>query len=140
MERVFLKLESEGLMTKATNKTKDIYRDELFHQKIDDPNLEILKAFTVDKSIKKVAVNKLNDFEQIKSLIDEAILTEDKSNSVRSTLLFKCAMASLNPKYKIHKCAIVKRAITRKEFLERKKIASVINPDSYILYEMRNFQ
>ena len=30
-------------------------------------------------------------------------------------------------------------AITKEEFLERKKRASVINSDSYILYEMRNF-
>ena len=97
MERVFLKLESVGRMTNSNTAVKNT------------------AIKNIDTAIKKVAVNKLNDFEQIKSLIDEAILTEDKSNSVRSTLLFKCAMASLNPKYKIHKCAIVKKAITRKE-------------------------
>ena len=97
MERVFLKLESRGLMTRSNTA-------------VDNTAIK-----NIDTAIKKVAVNKLNDFEQIKPLIDEAILTEDKSNSVRSTLLFKCAMASLNPKYKIHKCAIVKKAITRKE-------------------------
>ena len=97
MERVFLKLESEGLMTNSNTAVKNT------------------AIKNINTAIKNVAVNKLNDFEQIKSLIDEAILTEDKGNSVRATFLFKCAMVSLNPKYKIHKCAIVKRAITRKE-------------------------
>ena len=95
MERVFLKLERAGLMTNSNTAVKN----------------------TVIKNINPSIVEgtKLNDFEQIKSLIDEAILTEDKGNSVRATFLFKCAMVSLNPKYKIYKCAIVKRAITRKE-------------------------
>ena len=117
MERVFSKLESIGLMTKATNKTKDIYRDELFHQKIDvvkfktdadgKPTIEVdTNIADVDENTKIETSQSNTPFTRIKSLLEKNHENIISDLSTRGKLLIECSLITLNDDYEIHSCKV----------------------------------